>query len=89
MGVEYKIETNDLSRTNLPEFLRKRTDFQREEDGVLYLGTSPEQILFSVKKELKHVYLCQYVASTETDALLGLLIRRILASNDHIVISEL
>lgn len=89
MGLEYKIETYDSGRTKLPEFLRARPDFLREEDGAFHLGSSPERVLFTVKEEKAHVYVCQHVATPDTDALLGLLVRRILSMNDHIVISEL
>jgi hypothetical protein len=89
MGLEYKIETYDAGRTKLPELLRSRPDFLREENGTFHLGSSPQQILFSVKEEEDHVYVCQHVASKETDALLGLLVRRILSLNDHVMISEL
>lgn len=88
MGLEYKIETYDASRTKVPELLRSRPDFLREEDGTFHLGSSPEQVLFSVKEEEDHVYVCQHIASKDTDALLGLIIRRILSLNDHVVISE-
>jgi hypothetical protein len=44
--------------------------------------------MFSVRIDADQVYICQHVASQETDALLGLVIRRILSSNDHLVISE-
>lgn len=89
MGLEYKIETYDFIRTKLPEFLRARSDFIREEEGMLHLGSQSGQVVFSVKEEEDHVYVCQHVASVETDALLGLLVRRILSLNDHLVISEL
>ena len=88
MGLEYRIETYDASRTMLPELLRSRSDFLRKEDGTFHLDLSPEQVHFSVKEEEDHVHICQHVASKETDALLGLLIRRILSLNDHLVISE-
>lgn len=89
MGYEYKIETYDSDRTRLPEFLRRLPEFLREDNGSLYLGTQPDSILVTVRMETDHVYVCQHVASRETDALLGLVTRRLLSSNDHVVISEL
>ena len=89
MGLEFKIETYDASRTKLPELLRDHPAFLREEKGAFHLGTSPDRVLFSVKEEEEHVYVCQHVATPETDALLGLLVRRVLSMNDHLVISEL
>ena len=89
MGLEYKIETYDAARTNLPQLLRDRPDFQSEEAGMFHLGSSPETILFTVKEEEDYVYVCQHVASKETDALLGLVLRRILSFNDHVVVSEI
>jgi hypothetical protein len=87
--LEYKIETYDAARTKLPEFLRALPEFLREESGAFHLGQAPSQVLFTVKNEPDHVYVCQHVASPETDALLGLVIRRLLSLNDHVVISEL
>jgi len=87
MGLEYRIETYDSMRAKLPEFLRARPDFLREEEGMFHLG-SAGQVLFSVKEEEDHVYVCQHVASVEADALLGLLVRRILTLNDHVVLSQ-
>lgn len=89
MGLEYKIETYDAARTNLPQLLRDRPDFLREEAGTFHLGPLPETMLLSVKEEEGYVYVSQHVASTETDALLGLILRRILSLNDHVVVSEI
>ena len=89
MGLEFKIETHDTARTNLPQLLRDRPDFLREEAGMFHLGLLPDIVLFSVKEEKGYVYVCQHVASEETDALLGLVLRSILSSNDHVVVSEL
>lgn len=89
MGLEYRIETKDQLRTNILEFLRRQPEFIREEDGALQFGHVPAEILFSVMNESTHLYLCQHVASRETDALLGLTIRRLLSYNDVLVISEL
>ena len=89
MGLEYKIETYDVARTNLPQLLRAHPEFLREEAGMFHLGSLPETVLLSVKEEEDYVYVCQRVASKETDAMLGLLLRRMLSSNDHVVISEI
>ena len=89
MGYEYKIETYDSDRSKLPEFLRRLPEFLREDSGSLYLGSQPDSILVTVRMEADHVYICQHVASRETDALLGLVTRRLLSSNDHVVISEI
>jgi hypothetical protein len=89
MGYEYKIETYDSDRTKLPEYLRRLPEFLREDGGSLYLGNQPDSILVTVRMEADHVYICQHVASRETDALLGLVTRRLLSSNDHVVISEI
>jgi len=89
MGYEYKIETYDSDRTKLPEFLRGLPEFLREDGDSFYLGSPPDSILVTVRLESDHIYICQHVASRETDALLGLVARRLLTSNDHIVISEL
>ena len=89
MGLEYKFETYDSERTKLPELLRSRPDFLREEAGAGHLGPSPEELHFTVKTEEEHIYVCQHVTTPATDALLGLLVRRVLSLNDHVVISEL
>jgi hypothetical protein len=89
MGLEYKIETHDATRPKLPEFLRRLPEFLREEEGAFYFGTPPANILFTVSIEQDHIYVCQHTSSREIDALFGLLIRRILSTNDNVVISEL
>jgi len=89
MGYEYKIETYDSDRTKLPEFLRRLPEFLREDGCSLYFGSQPDNILVTVRTKADHVYVCQNVLSRAADALLGLVARRLLSSNDHIVISEL
>ena len=89
MGLEYRIETYDAIRVKLPEFLRALPEFVREEGGAFHLGLLPSNVSFTVKSEPDHTYVCQHIASRETDALLALVIRRILSWNDHVVISEL
>lgn len=89
MGLEYRIETYDAGRVGIADFLRGLPEFLHEDGGALHLGSEPSHVLFTVKSQDDHVYVCQHVASRETDALLGLLIRRLLSRNDHVVISEL
>jgi hypothetical protein len=89
MGYEYKIETYDSDRAKLPEFLRRLPEFLREDSGSFYLGGQKDSILVTVRMEADYVYLCQHVASREANALFGLVIRRLLSLNDHIVISEI
>jgi hypothetical protein len=89
MGLEYRIETRDAIRLDVPGFLRGLPEFVTEEGGAFHLGSAPSNILFTVRHEGGCVYVCQHVASRETDAFLGLLIRRILSLNDHVVVSEL
>jgi len=89
MGLEYRIETYDTIRVKLPEFLRRLPEFLHEEGGTFHLGSAPSNVLLTVSYEKDHICVCQHVASRATDALLGLLSRRILSLNDHVVISEL
>jgi hypothetical protein len=89
MGLEFKIETYDAGRAKLPDFLRGLPEFLREEGGVFHLGRKPSEVLFTVTFEEDHIYVCQHLAARGTDALLGLVIRRLLSTNDHVVVSEL
>lgn len=89
MGLEYKIETYEMARAELSEFLRRQPEFLREDGNGFHFGSGPANVLFTVKSERDHLYVCQHVASRETDALLRSLIRRIVSCNDHVVISEL
>jgi hypothetical protein len=89
MGYEYKIETYDSGRAKLQEFLCRQPEFLREEDGALYFGSPASDILVTVKIDTDYVYVCQHASSREADALLGLITRHLLSSNDHVVISEL
>ena len=54
-----------------------------------YISVKPSNVLFTVRIQDDHVYVCQHVTSREADALLGLTVRRLLMQNDHVVISEL
>jgi hypothetical protein len=89
MGYEYKIETYDSGRAKLQEFLSRQSEFLREDDGTLYFGSPPNDILVTVKIETEYVYVCQHASSRVADALLGLITRHLLSSNDQVVISEL
>jgi len=90
MGLEFQIETYDVVRTELPGFLRRQPEFLREENGTIHLGPESDRVLCTVRdNQSGHVYVCQHVASREADALLGLIIRRLLSLNDHVVVSEL
>ena len=89
MGLEFRIEAHDLAGSDLSGFLRRLPEFLYEEDDAFHLGLKPANVLFTVKIEDNYVYACQHVASRETDALLGGAIRRLLALNDRVTVSEL
>lgn len=91
MGYEYKLETYDAERANLPEFARAQPSFLFEEAKTFHFGPSQDRVLFSMSQELElgHVYLCLHVASPDTNTLMALIIRRLLACNDHVVVSEI
>jgi hypothetical protein len=74
MGLEYKIETFGEACVDLPAFFRRLPEFLREHDGAFHFGSDPSTVLFTVASEADHLYICQHVASRETDALLGLVI---------------
>jgi hypothetical protein len=88
MGLEYKLETCDAVRLNIPEFLRRQPEFLSEEDGAFHLSIDGHAIAVTVQHVDKHVLVIQHTSCRQTDALLGLLIRRILTFHDQVVVSE-
>lgn len=89
MGYEFKFETYDLIRTNLPEFFLLLPEFQSEKDGTFFFGTNPDHATVTARIEADKLYICLYVTSREADALVGVIVRQLLSLNDHVVISEL
>ena len=87
MGLEFKLETYDAKRVDLPTFLRGLPEFLNE-DNQLNLTIDGTTVAASVSIDDSFVYVVQHVSCPETDALLGLIIRRILSLNDHVVVSE-
>lgn len=88
MGLEFKFDTYDHLRANVPDFLRRQPDFLFEQDEQFHLGPSPDRIYVSVKVTDSHIHICLNVACSEADAVLGLLVRHVLGFNDHVVVSE-
>ena len=90
MGLEFKIETYDSIRTGIPEFVEQLPEFLRKEDGNLHLTTDGNSIALTIttNDEDASVYVTLHVACRETDAIFGLIVRRLLSLNDHVVISE-
>ena len=89
MGYEYRVETYTIHSDQLMKQFRGHALFTFEDAGSFHFGHSADCPLFTVRLEADYVYLLQHVATSETDALLGLFVRSILSQNDHIVISEL
>jgi hypothetical protein len=88
VGLAYRIEAYDLDRVGLPELVRSWPEFQAATEGELRFGDTQGNVLVSLRIEDNIAHVCQHVATRETDALLGLLMRSILAWNDHVVVSE-
>ncbi len=89
MGLEYKLETYDAIRLNIPEFFRRQPEFLREENGAFHLSIEGHSVAVTVEHDENHVFVIQHTSCRSTDALLGLLIRHALSLNDHVVVSEL
>ena len=87
MGLEFKLETYDAERVDLPIFLRGLPEFLNE-DNHLNLTIDGTTVAVSVSIDDSFVYVVQHVSCRQTDAILGLIIRRILSLNDHVVVSE-
>jgi hypothetical protein len=90
MGLEYKIETDDSIRAGIRDYVKLLPEFLREDDGQLQLTNDGATVALTVVPDDEHanVYVIQHVACRETDALLALVIRRVLSVNDHVIISE-
>lgn len=90
MGLEFRLETYDAQRVNLEHELRELPEFlDIENNGNLNLTINGKEIAVTVRVNAGFVYVVQHVICRETDAILGLLIRKILTLNDHVVVSEL
>jgi len=87
MGLKYQIETYDVERAELPKFLIGLPEFLHQETETFHLGTN-SSTLVTVTSEPDYVKVCLHVASRDTDALLGLIIRHLLTVNDHVVLSN-
>lgn len=90
MGLEFRLETYDHHRVNLDDELRRLPEFLNiESDGNLNLTIDGKEVAVTVRVDDTFVYVVQHVSCRETDAILGLLIRKILTLNDHVVVSDL
>ena len=89
MGLEFKLETYDDLRCDIPGFVRALPEFLSAEDGQWHLSIDGNTIAFTVCQDDGGIVVIQHVSCRETDALLGLLIRRLLTLNDHVVVSEI
>ena len=89
VGLEFRLETYDPRRVNLEHELRKLPEFLNiENNGDLNLTIDGKEIAVTVRVDDAFVYVVQHVSCRETDAILGLLIRKILTLNDHVVVSD-
>lgn len=89
VGLEFRLETYDPQRVNLEHELRKLPEFLNiENNGNLNLTIDGKEIAVTVCVDDGFVYVVQHVTCRETDAILGLLIRKILTLNDHVVVSD-
>ena len=87
MGLEFKLETYDAKLRDLPTFLRHLPEFLNE-DRLVNLTIDGTTVAVSVSITGSFVYIVQHVSCRGTDALLGLIIRRVLSLNERVVISE-
>ncbi|MEZ5944236.1 MAG: hypothetical protein R3C18_22835 [Planctomycetaceae bacterium] len=88
MGLEFKLETYDHLLTDIPSFITAIPEFLSSERGQWHLSIDGETVAVTVRQDDENLFLTQHVACRETDALLGLLIRRLLSQNDNVVVSE-
>lgn len=89
MGLEFRLETYDPHRVNLEDALRSLPEFLSiENNGNLNLTIDGKGIAVTVHVDDAFVYVVQHVSCRETDAILGLVIRKILTLNDHVVVSD-
>lgn len=89
MGLQFRLETYDPQRVNLEHDLRKLPEFLNiENNGNFNLTIDGKEIAVTVRVDDGFVYVVQHVTCRETDAILGLLIRKLLTLNDHVVVSD-
>ncbi|MEM8733259.1 MAG: hypothetical protein AAGG44_03505 [Planctomycetota bacterium] len=87
MGLEFRIETYDVERAGLFALIEKLPEFLRmDASGGYHLAHDGENVGVTVSRHSDMVYVVQHVACSETDAILGLVVRTILSMNDSVVI---
>ena len=88
MGFEYTLETYDPQRVGLESFLMGLPEFLNEDEGRINLTANGTEVAITVSINESRVHVAQHVSCRKADEILGLLIRKILTLNDHVVVSE-
>ena len=87
MGLEFQIETYDADRADVPSFLMGLPEFLHcDGDGQIHLSHDGENPGVTVWLDPHFVNVVQHVSCRDTDALFGLIIRRLLTLNDSVVV---
>jgi hypothetical protein len=89
MGLEYRIESYDIDRTEIEDHAERLPGYLRTDDLGMHFTSDGCEPTVTIYRDGESLILVQHVACPAADALLGLVVRKILACNDHVVISEL
>jgi hypothetical protein len=89
MGLEFRIESYDIDRTAIQEQAERFPGYLRTDDHGIHFSSNDCEPTVTLYRDGEHLILVQHVACAAADALLGLVVRKLLAYNDHVVISEL
>jgi hypothetical protein len=89
MGLEYRIETYDVDRTEIEDHAERFPGYLRTDDLGIHFTSDGCEPMVTMNRDGEYLILVQHVACPAADALLGLVVRKLLTYNDHVVISEL
>lgn len=89
MGLEFRIESYDVDRTDIQTHATKFPGYLRTDEHGIHFAAKGSEPVVTMYRDGDYLMLVQHAACPAADALLGLVVRKILSYNDTVVISEL
>ena len=88
MGLGYRFQSYDIDRAAIQTQAERFPGYLRTDEHGIHFSWDGLEPTVTIYRDGEHLVLVQHVACPAADALLGLVVRKILAYNDHLVISE-